>query len=82
MAGAKSLYYYQYPLQWYPAYPRYPLPQMRDCGLFGCIDDTASSIRQGAARLLTVINDLFCLSILIYENEQEHPPLVAASSVE
>ena len=52
LAGGRSLYYQQYPVQWYPGYPRYPLAplqtvaQLRDCGLFGCIDDTATSVRQ------------------------------------
>ena len=54
IAGGRTLQYYQYqyPLPWYPLPLQTPgQPQLRDCGLFGCIDDTASSVRQGTGLL-------------------------------
>merc|ERR1712019_85903 len=60
LAGGRSLYYQQYPVQWYPGYPLVlPLQtvaQLRDCGLFGCIDDTATSV---SGSIISGINGTF-----------------------
>merc|ERR1712025_826759 len=50
MAGARTLYYQQ-PVLLYPQWSLF-----RDCGLFGCIDDTANSV---SGSIISGVNGTF-----------------------